>query len=145
MDPPVVASAPHRGHGSDFIASGLCRVDLLGAQRGIDPTGPVHITLFASVHPDVETALEAWYCRVKNARWHDFAEIRADYPSADQVGSLAVFDSGGNQFRMVVVRFKAGKVYVPAILPHAEYDRGHWKADQPKPKCKTRKKPKEDS
>ncbi|SIO30697.1 mRNA interferase HigB [Singulisphaera sp. GP187] len=97
---------------------------------------------FAKAYPASETALESWYRLVKNARWSSFADVRSDYPSVDQVGSLAVFNIGGNKFRLIaVVMIKAGKVYIRAILTHAEYDRGSWKGDQPKPKGT--KKPKE--
>ncbi|WP_406694598.1 type II toxin-antitoxin system HigB family toxin [Singulisphaera sp. Ch08] len=100
---------------------------------------------FAKAHPAFETALESWYRLVKNARWTNFADIRADYPTADQVGNLTVFNIGGNKARLIaVVMIKAGKVYVRAVLTHPEYDRGSWKADQPKPKAKAPKKPKEE-
>lgn len=91
-----------------------------------------------------EAALETWYRVVKGARWTSFADIRSDYPSADQIGRLTVFNIGGNKFRLIaVVMIEAGKVYVRSILTHAEYDRGTWKVDQPKPKPKAPKPPKE--
>ncbi|AGA27795.1 type II toxin-antitoxin system HigB family toxin [Singulisphaera acidiphila] len=101
---------------------------------------------FAKAHPAAETALDAWYRLVKDARWASFADVRADYPSADQVGSLTVFNIGGNKFRLIaVVMMRVGKVYVRTILTHAEYDRGTWQADRPKDKSKPPKKPKESS
>jgi mRNA interferase HigB len=41
---------------------------------------------------------------------------------------LTVFDIGGNKYRLIAaIHDNRRKVYVRAILIHAEYDRGKWK------------------
>ena len=72
--------------------------------------------------------LRAWRQNVKHAGWQNFAELRAVYPSADQVGRCVVFNIGGNRFRLVDAgHFNRGIVYVRHVLTHAEYDRDKWK------------------
>lgn len=54
--------------------------------------------------------------------------MRCDYNSADLVGRYVVFNIGGNKYRLITaVHFNRGKVYVRAVLTHAEYDSGKWK------------------
>ena len=52
------------------------------------------------------------------------AEVIAPGPfvpfnTIDRVGDLAVFDIGGNKYRLIV--------YIKAILTHREYDKGGWR------------------
>lgn len=104
------------------------------------------LRLFAAAHPDAATALEAWYRLVRQARWHNSAELRKDYPSADQVGSFTVFNIRGNKYRLIaVVMFEAGRVYVRSVLTHKDYDRGRWKADVPKRRRPRKPRNREDS
>jgi mRNA interferase HigB len=85
---------------------------------------------FWRVHPLAENPLRAWLRRVRTADWKKFADVRADYPSADQVGKFTVFDIGGNKFRLIVaIHFNRGKVFIRHVLTHAEYKRGEWKND----------------
>ncbi|HMN27602.1 MAG TPA: type II toxin-antitoxin system HigB family toxin, partial [Caldilineaceae bacterium] len=57
-------------------------------------------------------------------------ELRRDFPSADQVRRLTVFDIGGNHFRLIArVEYASQRVYVRAVLTHAEYDVEKWKND----------------
>jgi mRNA interferase HigB len=98
---------------------------------------------FSALHPDADTALESWYRLVRRAEWRNFADLRRDYASADQVGTHTVFNIGGNKFRLIaVVMYEAQRVYVRFVLTHREYDRNAWKADKPKPRPKTPKAPK---
>jgi mRNA interferase HigB len=79
-------------------------------------------------HPRAETPLKTWFRRAEKAGWESFADVRADYPSADRVGRFTVFDIGGNKYRLVVVvHFNRGKLFVRHVLTHAEYDEGKWK------------------
>lgn len=83
---------------------------------------------FWTRHPRAETPLKTWFRRAKKAAWDSFADVRADYPAADQVGRFTVFDIGGNKYRLVVVvHFNRGKLFVRHVLTHAEYDDGKWK------------------
>ena len=58
----------------------------------------------------------------------DFAEMKQLFPAVDKVGTLHVFDFGGNKIRFIaVVMYQAKRVYIRYVLSHKEYDKGHWK------------------
>jgi mRNA interferase HigB len=83
---------------------------------------------FAKKHPETKTALVKWYQLVKKTNFSSFAELRAIFPSADQVDKLTVFNIGGNKVRLVAaIHYNRKKVYILAVLSHEEYDRGKWK------------------
>jgi mRNA interferase HigB len=83
---------------------------------------------FWAQHPDAERPLRRWYKTAVQARWASFAELRADYAQADQVGLLTVFNIGGNKYRLIAaIHFNRGKVFVRHVLTHREYDLGKWK------------------
>ncbi len=79
-----------------------------------------------------EVPLRAWYRTVRQADWQDFADVKATYSTADLVkkSRKVVFDIGGNKFRLVaVIDYPRHKVFVRAVVDHAEYDKGAWKKD----------------
>ncbi len=83
---------------------------------------------FAVRHPDTKTALQHWYRLMKTADFRTFVELRTTFPGADQVDNLTVFNIGGNKVRLIAaVHYNRQKVYIRAILTHAEYDKGGWK------------------
>jgi mRNA interferase HigB len=83
---------------------------------------------FAEDHSETRSALAHWYISIKNKTFANFAEIRAVFPSADRVGKLTVFNIGGNRVRLVAaIHYNRNKVYIRAVLTHAEYDEGKWK------------------
>ncbi len=85
---------------------------------------------FWTEHPDAETPLRTWLREAEHSAWEKFADVRANFPSADQVGKFTVFNVGGNKYRLIVViHFNRGKVYVRHVLSHGEYDLGTWKND----------------
>jgi mRNA interferase HigB len=85
---------------------------------------------FWEQHPDAEEPLRAWHRTVEHVTWEKFADVRALYPSADQVGKFTVFNIGGNKYRLVaVIHYDYPRVFVRHVLTHAEYDRGEWKND----------------
>ncbi|MHB1914731.1 MAG: type II toxin-antitoxin system HigB family toxin [Acidiferrobacteraceae bacterium] len=58
----------------------------------------------------------------------DFHALRAICASADRVGGLTVFNIGGNKYRLIAaIHDDRRKVFIRAVLPHEEYDRGQWK------------------
>jgi len=94
----------------------------------------VHVITHARViaaqarFPESARALDFWYRAMKHARFATFAELRMAFGSVDKVGSLFVFNVGGNKLRLIAaVHFNSGKVFVRHVLSHAEYDRGQWK------------------
>lgn len=83
---------------------------------------------FAEKYPETKTALAQWYRLVKKTDFASFAELRAVFPSVDQVGKLTVFNIGGNKVRLIAaVHYNRKKVYIRAVLTHEEYDQGKWK------------------
>ena len=83
---------------------------------------------FAAIHPYAEAALTDWYKKLKAASFHSLAEVRAIFPTADLVGKLTVFNVGGNSVGVVTaIHYNRGRVYIRAVLTHAEYDKSAWK------------------
>lgn len=83
---------------------------------------------FAERFPETRAALAKWYGLVKGTNFGSFAELRAVFPRADQVGKLTVFNIGGNKVRLVAaIHYNRRKVYIRAVLTHDEYDEGRWK------------------
>lgn len=83
---------------------------------------------FAAKYPDTKTALQHWYRLVKQGEYQSFAALRADFPNADQVGKLTVFNGGGNKARLIAaIHYNRQKLYIRAVLTHREYDQGKWK------------------
>lgn len=83
---------------------------------------------FAKSRPEPLNPLLSWYKVTFAAQWKTFAELRADFSSADQVGRRTVFNIGGNKFRLISrVNYLVRKIYVLHILTHQDYDKGAWK------------------
>lgn len=77
-------------------------------------------------HPDSEDALRVWYRQVRRSEYQSFADVKADFGSADWVQGFIVFDISGNKYRLIVrPEFRTKRLYIEAILTHREYD--HWR------------------
>lgn len=89
-----------------------------------------HSTLveYARQHPNAQSSLDTWYRRIKQGAFHNLAELRAVFPSADLVGKYIVFNISGNNERLIaVIHWNTQKIYIRAILTHAEYNKDEWK------------------
>lgn len=83
---------------------------------------------FIADHPQAETALQGWRRVIEKNRFAHWAELKAAFSTVDKVGDLAVFDIGGNKYRLIAyIRFEAQVVYIKAVLTHRDYDKGAWK------------------
>jgi len=83
---------------------------------------------FWTKHPDAKSPLAAWFRTMENETFENFNALRATYPSADDVDGLTVFNVGGNKYRLIAaIHYNRRKVFIRAVLTHAEYDRGQWK------------------
>ena len=83
---------------------------------------------FIARHPDSAASLENWYRLVKQSQYNSLVDIRKHFRSADYVDNLYVFNISGNKYRLIAaIHFNTKKVYVRAILTHAEYDKNDWK------------------
>ncbi len=83
---------------------------------------------FAEKYPETKTALAHWYILAKRNDFSNFAELKAMFPTADQVGKLTVFNVGGNKVRLITaIHYNRKRFYIRGVLTHAEYDEGKWK------------------
>ena len=83
---------------------------------------------FAGAHPTAASGLAHWYRALKKQNPENFTELRRIFPHADQVDGLTVFNIGGNKARLVAaLHYNRRKVYIRAVLTHAEYDAGKWR------------------
>lgn len=83
---------------------------------------------FWEEHPDAESSLQAWFRTMESEVFVDFNDLRATFASADHVDGLTVFNIGGNKYRLIAaIHYNRQKVFIRAVLTHAEYDRGEWK------------------
>jgi len=79
---------------------------------------------FWTKYPDSETPLKAWFSIMRKENFSDFVTPRATFGSADYVNGLTVFDIGGNKYRLIAsIYYDRHKVYIRAVLTHAEHDR----------------------
>ena len=83
---------------------------------------------FAAKHPESEIALQSWRRVVEKNHFANWAALKAAFNAVDKVGELAVFDIGGNKYRLVAyLRFEKQIAYIKAVLTHRDYDKGAWK------------------
>ena len=82
----------------------------------------------AERHPDVESALDAWFRIAKKALWQNLADVRRTFVTADAVEKWTVFNIRGNQYRLITeINYRFQRVYIRHVVTHAEYDREKWK------------------
>lgn len=83
---------------------------------------------FAEKHSEATSSLAHWYHSAKRLNFSNYAELRETFPSADQVGKLTVFNIAGNNIRLIAaIHYNRRKIYIRAVLTHAEYDEQRWK------------------
>jgi mRNA interferase HigB len=96
---------------------------------------------------EAEGPLRAWYTHVnsKTVSWHSWGDVKAEFGNASIVGNCAVFNIGGNKYRLVTrILYPSQKVFVLKAMTHAEYDQDTWKEEcgcyaSPPPKMKKEK------
>ena len=78
---------------------------------------------FWGKHPEVRRPLSEWYFKVDAARWHSFADLKKDYPTADYVGNQHyVFNIKGNKYRLVAaIKYRPALVYIRFVGTHESY------------------------
>lgn len=78
-------------------------------------------------HPQAEDALLAWFKTARFSQWNSLMDVRSDFPSADLVGVILIFDILKNQRRLITVAsWRSQRIYIKALLTHKEYDRKGW-------------------
>lgn len=80
--------------------------------------------------PIAEQPLLSWYETVKRIDWENFSDVRESFRHADIYRDCAIFDIGGNKFRLITkVRYKKKRVYIRFVSTHSDYDKNLWKDD----------------
>jgi mRNA interferase HigB len=83
---------------------------------------------FIALQPNSESSLNSWYKIATKAKWKNIIEVKQDYPHANSVGRLVVFNIAGNNVRLIVeIRYQSESILIKHILTHAEYDKNRWK------------------
>ena len=83
---------------------------------------------FSETYSDAAEPLERWYRIMKHGEFSSFAELRKVFPSADKVGTLTIFNIGGNKYRLIVaIHYNRQIVYIRHVLTHKDYDKEKWK------------------
>lgn len=83
---------------------------------------------FAGIHPESDEPLRAFRQKVEKGSFGNFAALRSAFAGVDRVGERYVFNIGGNKYRLIAwIHFAAQRLFVKAVLTHAEYDKGAWK------------------
>jgi mRNA interferase HigB len=81
----------------------------------------------AKKHPEAVAVLDAFYRAARKAEWHGIREVRQDFPSADQVGEVLIFNVLGGNYRLIAtVHYPTQRLFIKSLLTHKEYDRKEW-------------------
>ncbi|MFZ9813031.1 MAG: type II toxin-antitoxin system HigB family toxin [Burkholderiaceae bacterium] len=84
---------------------------------------------FAVKHPPAESPLQGWRRVIEKNRFANWAALKTTFNTVDKVGELAVFDIGGNKYRLIAhIRFEKQIMYIKAVLTHSEYAKGKWRS-----------------
>jgi mRNA interferase HigB len=93
---------------------------------------PGLLKLLAGKPKDVQWEAIAWYKVARSADWDSFGSVRTQFPDADLVNGLLVFNIRFNRYRLIVFPvFSRRKLYLKALLTHKEYMREEWKTQWP--------------
>lgn len=79
---------------------------------------------FIGREPRSAEVMWRWVDAIESASWRNPSELKATFASASFVGDLAVFNVGGNKYRIAsFVHYAKQIVYVKRIGTHEEYDK----------------------
>ena len=79
-------------------------------------------------HPELETALDAWFRIAKTPSWQNLIDVRDTFANADAVDKWTVFNIKGNKYRLIAeINYRYQRLYIRHVLTHAEYDQEKWK------------------
>ena len=108
----------------------MTAVNLIWTKLPMHIISKSYLKQFWEKHPQAEVSLRLWYKITSEHRWKHFDDVRQVFPHADLVGQLTVFNISGNKYRLITkIVFPKGRIYIRAVLTHAEYDKGNWKND----------------
>jgi mRNA interferase HigB len=81
---------------------------------------------FWTAHADAKRPLEAWIQVCRRADWSEPQEIKTAFGARVDFlpNNRAVFDIGGNKYRLVaVVLLRRKAIYIRFVGTHAQYDK----------------------
>jgi mRNA interferase HigB len=71
-----------------------------------------------------ESAFRDWIQVVRKADWQLFSDVRTSFNHVDFHHKLAIFDVGGNKFRIIAkIEYSKHLVFIKFVLTHLEYDK----------------------
>lgn len=112
-------------HSASILLATRRRRKYTGLVRVISKRG---LWLRAAKFADAKIALRVWMETAEFAHWSSLQDVRLSFPATDMIGNLAVFNTKGNRYRLIVrMEFGAQRIYIKEFLTHAEYDKGAWK------------------
>ena len=83
---------------------------------------------FCERHPQSKTMMDDWFKKASQCQAYSFPALRQTFNTADYVDGFTIFNVGGNQYRIAaVIHYDKQRIYVRAVMSHAEYDRNHWR------------------
>jgi mRNA interferase HigB len=94
----------------------------------ISKRGLIQLAKMKRIDGDTISELVAWYQVARHTSWTNLLDVRREFPTADQVGAVIVFNISHNRYRLITrVEFSKQLMFVKALLNHKEYDREDWK------------------
>ena len=90
---------------------------------GFNVIAKTTLRTFWETHADSKGPLEDLYRRLRESEATNFAQLRADFATADFVQpDIIIFNVKGNHYRLVTaVSFSSKKVFIKGVYTHAEY------------------------
>jgi mRNA interferase HigB len=83
---------------------------------------------FWTKHPDSKSSLLTWHKLLADNNFESFHDLKRVFASVDHVNGLTVFNIASNKYRLIAaLHYNRHKIYIRAILTHAEYDLNKWK------------------
>jgi mRNA interferase HigB len=82
---------------------------------------------FAALHPDSGSSLEHSYREVKSRRFANFVDLRTSFPFADHIASKTVSTVVATNAALLRRSINSNRLYIRAILPHSDYEKGKLK------------------
>jgi mRNA interferase HigB len=79
---------------------------------------------FIKSHARAKSSLNKWLTGVKAATWKTSIEVVDNYPKAECVNGLWIFNIAGNNYRLTAyIRFPKQELIIVKVMTHAEYDK----------------------
>ena len=118
--------APESGRSTRNVSNWLAcaSVPVMGTYDGVRVVTERRIREFIERDPRSAEAMWRWVDAIQSGSWRNPGELRGTFASVSFVGDLAVFNVGGNKYRIAAfVHYAKQIVYVKSVGTHKEYDK----------------------